>query len=248
MRFLQSSSLFTHAYNATFLRDLKAVPFSRKNDSPSPYGLCRVFEAEEPVPQMRAIRDGLVFFGAMVLIAAFIFFFGLLLNSMQIPGLLAFLLGGLLLYFLFLVARHIFFALRISKAWKNGWIEFYPVLLGSFFHEEKGAKAGKKGHFYATKALVVAPSGESRMLDVIVEGMSPDRLIEEGAVMARDHQGIRLDAIHNNGWTFWAVVRGKQLENGSVEHGLSASQVAAGLDRVRHCWPLNGLDLPLEFS
>lgn len=51
---------------------------------------------------MRAVRDGLVFFGTMVLISGFIFSFGLLLNSMQVPGLLALLLGGLLLYLFFL--------------------------------------------------------------------------------------------------------------------------------------------------
>ena len=80
------------------------------------------------------------------------------------------------------------------------------------------------------------------MLEVSVEGLRLDRMIKEGAVMARDRQGIRLDAIRNNGWTFWAVVRGRPLDDGSVEHGLSASQVAAGLDRVRHGSPLDRLD------
>lgn len=242
MRFPQSPSLFRHSYNPVFLSDLKSVPYCRENDSPSPYNLCPVFESEARVPQMRAIRDGLVFFGAIALIASFILFFGLLLNSVQVPGLLALLLGGLLLYLFFLVARHMLLAFRINKAWKKGWIDFYPVLLGSFFYDSKSGNTGKKGHFYTAKALVVAPSGESRMLKVLVEGLSPDRMIEEGAVLARDRKGLPLDAIHNNGWTFWAVVRGKPLEHGSVEHGLSAAQVAAGLDRVRHGWPLERLD------
>ena len=248
MRFPQSPNLFRHSYNSVFLSDLKAVPYSRKNDNPSPYNLCPVFESEDGVPQMRAIRDGLVFFGAMVVIAGFIFSFGLLLNSFQVPGLLALLLAGLLLYFFFLVARHILLAVRINKAWKNGWIDFYPVLFGSFFCDKQGRKTGKKGHFYVAKALVVALNGESRMLEVLVEGLSPDRMIKEGATMARDRQGLRLDAIHNNGWTFWSIVRGKPLEHGSVEHGLSASQVAVGLDRVRHSWPLEELQFFLDFS
>lgn len=242
MRFPQTSAHFAHSYNPAFLKALKAVPFRGKNESPSPYNLCPVFESVEPVPQVRDIRGGLVFFGAMVLIEAFIFFVGLLLNSMKVPGLLAVLLGTFLLYFLFLIGRHILFALRINRAWKNGWIDFYPVLLGSLFHDEKHGKAGKKGHFYATKAFVVAPSGESRMLEVVVEGLSKDRMLEDGAVMTRERQGIRLDEIRNNGWTFWAVVRGQPLERGSVEHGLSSAQVAAGLDRVRHGWPLDSLD------
>lgn len=242
MRFSQTSAPFTHSYNPVFLKKLKSVAFGRKNENPSPYNLCPVFESVEPVPQVRDIRGGLVFFGAMVLAAGFIFFVGLLLNSLKVPGLLAFLLVVLLLYFLFLIAKHALFARRISRAWKNGWIDFYPVLLGSLFHDERNAKRGKKGHFYSTKALVVAPNGESRMLEVSVEGLSSERMVREGAVMARDRQGIRLDGIRNNGWTFWAVVRGQPLEDGSVEHGLSASQVAAGLDRVRHGWPLDRLD------
>ena len=242
MRFPQTSASFTHSYNPVFLKELKAVPYGRKNENPSPYNLCPVFESVERVPQVRDIRGGLVFFGAMVLAAGLIFFVGLLLNSFKVPGLLAFLLGALLLYFLFLIAKHALFALRINRAWKNGWIDFYPVLLGSLFHDEENARRGKKGNFYATKALVVAPNGESRMLEVSVEGLRLDRMIKEGAVMARDRQGIRLDAIRNNGWTFWAVVRGRPLDDGSVEHGLSASQVAAGLDRVRHGWPLDRLD------
>lgn len=102
MRFPQWPNIFAHSYNSVFLSDLKAVPFSRKNDSPSPYKLCPAFESKAGVPQMRAVRDGLVFFGTMVLISGFIFSFGLLLNSMQVPGLLALLLGGLLLYLFFL--------------------------------------------------------------------------------------------------------------------------------------------------
>lgn len=248
MRFPQSPNLFRHSYNTVFLSDLKAVPYSRKNDGPSPYNLCPVFESAAGIPQKRAIRDGLVFFGAMVVIAGFIFFFGLLLNAMQVPGLLGLLLVGLLVYLFILLARQMLLALRINKAWKNGWIDFYPVLLGSFFCDKQGRKTGKKGHFYVAKALVVAPNGESRMLEVVVEGLSLDRMIKEGATMARDRQGRRLDAIHNNGWTFWAVVRGKPLEHGSVEHGLSASQVAAGLDRVRHSWPLEESEFFLDFS
>lgn len=139
-------------------------------------------------------------------------------------------------------------AFRIYKAWKNGWIDFCPVLLGSYLYDKQSGKSGKKGHFYATKALIVGPNGEFRVLEVLVEGLSPDRMIKEDATMARDRQGLRLDAIHNNGWTFWAVVRGKPLEHGSVEHGLSDSQVAAGLDRVKHGWPLEGLSSFLDFS
>lgn len=196
---------------------------------------------------MRAILDGLVFFGVMVFIAGFIFFFGLLLNSMQVPGLLPRLLVVLLLYLFFLVVRHMLFAFGINKAWRNGWIDFYPVVLGSFFYDKKSGKTGKKGHIYVTKALVMAPNGEARIVEVLVEGLSPNRMIKEGATMARDRQGLRLDAIHNHGWTFWALVRGKPLEHGSVEHGLSDSQVAAGLARVEHGWPLEGLDSFLDF-
>ena len=69
----------------------------QKNDNSFPYNLCPVFESKAGVPQMRAILDGLVFFGVMVFIAGFIFFFGSLLNSMQVPGLLPRLLVVLLL-------------------------------------------------------------------------------------------------------------------------------------------------------
>ena len=87
MRFSQTSAPFTHSYNPVFLKNLKAVPYGRKNETPSPYNLCPVFDSVEPVPQVRDIRGGLVFFGAMVLAAGFIFFVGLLLNSLKVPGL-----------------------------------------------------------------------------------------------------------------------------------------------------------------
>ena len=103
MRFPQTSASFTHSYNPVFLKELKAVPYGRKNENPSPYNLCPVFESVEPVPQVRDIRGGLVFFGAMVLAAGLIFFVGLLLNSFKVPVLLAFLLGALL--FLFFVSH-----------------------------------------------------------------------------------------------------------------------------------------------
>lgn len=66
----------------------------------------------------------------------------------------------------------------------------------------------------------------------------------QGVAMARDAETIRLDAMRNNGWTFWAVVRGMPLEHGSVEHGLSSSQVAAGLECVRNEWRLDEVDWP----
>ncbi len=66
----------------------------------------------------------------------------------------------------------------------------------------------------------------------------------QGVALARDAERIRLNAMRNNGWTFWAVVRGMPLEHGSVEHGLSSSQVAAGLECVRDEWRLGEVAWP----
>ncbi len=244
MRFTQTSATFSHSYNAAFLRALKSVRFSKQNGNPSSSRLLDAFLSAGPIPQVRDGRGGLLFLIIMVVASTCIFLFALLLNGFEIPWLLVLLLGALSCYHFCVVARQWVFARRIRVAWKNGWIDFYPLLLGSLFCSEEQPKKGKKHYLYATKGLVLAPNGDTRCIEVRAEGISPNRMGAQGVAMARDAEKIRLDAVRNNGWTFWAVVRGMPLDHGSVEHGLSASQVAAGLECVRNAWRLDEVDWP----
>lgn len=130
MRFTQTSATFSHSYNAAFLGDLKSVRCSTQNGNPSSSRLLDAFLSQGPIPQVRGGRGGLLFL--VIMASASIFLFALLLNGFEISWLLVFLLGALLCYHLCVVARQWVFARRISVAWNNGWIDFYPVLLGSF--------------------------------------------------------------------------------------------------------------------
>lgn len=244
MRFTQTSATFSHSYNAAFLKDLKSVRFSTQNGNPSSPRFLDAFLSKGPIPQVRDGRGGLLFLVIMVLASACIFLFALLLNGFEISWLFALLLGALLCYHFCVVARQWLFARRIRLAWNNGWIDFYPVLLGSFFCSEGHPRTGKKHYLYATKGLVLAPNADSRCIEVRVEGVSPNRMGMQGVAMTRDAERIRLNAMCNNGWTFWAVVRGMPLEHGSVEHGLSSSQVAAGLECVCDEWRLGEVAWP----
>lgn len=240
--FPQSSVAFRSSYNPVFLADLESVPYKEKNEDASPYNLYEVFKGEGPVPDGGTWRDALLFLGIMALVESVLAFIAWALSDHSIPWLFLVLLAALFVYHVYRIVSWRLFMRKLSTAWMNGWIDCYPALLGSLFYDEKNGKSGKSKYFYRTKLMIVAPSGETHTFeDFEAQAESPSSLKANKVAMASDVRRIRLDAQRNNGWSFFAVVRGKPLGHGSLETGLNEAQVAAGLDRVRHGWPLDKL-------
>lgn len=242
MKFTQTPIPFTNRYNSVFLNDLESVPYKDKHENPSPYNLHKVFVSQGPVPDGGTLLEGILFLGIIMGAGSFISFITWTANGREVPWLIILCAVGISLYHIVDYVKWRLFVRKLSTAWKNGWIDCYPALIGSLYYDENNVKADKAKYFYLTTLMVVAPSGETRTIEEFeTRSESPRRLIAQGVALASERHKIRLDAHQHNGWTFLAVVRGKPLEHGSLETGLGRPQVAAGLDRVRYGWPLDNV-------
>ncbi|OFR65914.1 hypothetical protein [Corynebacterium sp. HMSC078H07] len=242
MKFTQTSIPFTNRYNSVFLNDLESVPYKEKHENPSPHNLHKVFASQGPVPDSGTLLEGILFLGIIMGAGSFISFIAWIANGREVPWLIILCAVGISLYHIVDYVKWRLFVRKLSTAWKNGWIDCYPALIGSLYYDEKNVKADKAKYFYLTTLMVVAPSGETRTIEEFEAcARKPRQLIADGVALASERHKIRLDAQRHNGWTFLAVVRGKPIEHGSLETGLARPQVAAGLDRVRYGWPLDNL-------
>lgn len=238
--FSQSSVAFKNSYNPVFLADLESVPYKEKNEDASPYNLYEVFKEEGPVPDGGTWLEAFLFLGIFALLESVFILIVWALNSQEVPWLVFLLLGGLFVYHVYRIVSWRLFMRKLATAWKNGWIDCYPAWLGSLYFDENNVKSGKSKYFYRTKLMIMAPSGETHTFeDFEAQAESPRELESNRVALASDLRRVRLDPQRNNGWSFFAAVRGKPLGHGSLETGLNEAQIAAGLERVHYGWPLD---------
>ncbi len=139
------------------------------------------------------------------------------------------------------VATKVSRARRLRTAWRNGWVEYRPVLIGELVYlrsKTEGAEDRERTYFYYSApllllqpdgSLVNAVSGEFR-------AGNPNWLRSRGAALAEGSRIATVNAARNNGWTVAAYrTDGTSLE-AELSTGLTDGQVDAVLNFAEQRW------------
>lgn len=139
------------------------------------------------------------------------------------------------------VATKVSRARRLRTAWRNGWVEYRPALIGELVYlrsETEGTEDRKRTYFYYSAPLMIlqpdgtlasAMSGEFR-------ANNPNWLRARGAALAEGSRIATVNAARNNGWTVAAYrTDGTSLE-AELSTGLTDGQVDAVLNFAAQRW------------
>ena len=132
----------------------------------------------------------------------------------------------------------------LRKAWKNNWLEFYPVLVGNFHHfdskKEKNPAGDDRYYFHHARVMVFFPDGSTEVLPEIatseVLDYSPERMKIDGSAIAKTSDDLRVSAAEINGWLLLTVLAGDPVSEGVLDIGLKRRQIGAALSRVGREW------------
>lgn len=139
------------------------------------------------------------------------------------------------------ILKEISNARRLGTAWRNGWVEYRPALIGELVYlrsETEGTEDRKRTYFYYSAPLMIlqpdgtlasAMSGEFR-------ANNPNWLRARGAALAEGSRIATVNAARNNGWTVAAYrTDGTSLE-AELSTGLTDGQVDAVLNFAEQRW------------
>lgn len=132
-------------------------------------------------------------------------------------------------------------ARRLRTAWRNGWVEYRPALIGELVYlrsETEGTEDRKRTYFYYSAPLMIlqpdgtlasAMSGEFR-------ANNPNWLRARGAALAEEAQLATVDTARNNGWTVAAYRTDGTSSEAELSTGLTDGQVDAVLNFTEQRW------------
>ena len=127
---------------------------------------------------------------------------------------------------------------RIVTAWKNGWIDYYPALVGKFYHcrtdVSSSSDSGRTFHYYYRAPLkVLLPAGTTRQMHSFEFEMSrkPD-WYRSRFNMASSAETAVVDDWNNNGWAIVGINRRPGQTHAEVDPGLTKKQREAEIGRA----------------
>ncbi len=128
------------------------------------------------------------------------------------------------------IRRNTWGAHHIRLAARNGWIEYYPALIGEIWN------VGKVKHEYApteyqyqARARLFSRNGSS--VDITTEDFlvnhSPEEFAQMGNAVVNDEEDARFERV--NGWYLAGHIATKPIDEAGFLHRLTERQVRAGL-------------------
>ena len=131
---------------------------------------------------------------------------------------------------------------RIVTAWKNGWIDYYPALVGKFYHcrtdVSSSSDSGRTFHYYYRAPLkVLLPAGTTRQMHSFEFEMSrkPD-WYRSRFNMASSAETAVVDDWNNNGWAIVGINRRPGQTHAEVDPGLTKKQREAVFSLAERNW------------
>ena len=158
-----------------------------------------------------------------------------------IPGIICFVSLMFFVIGLRNILKEVGNARRLRTAWRNGWVEYRPALIGELLYlrsETEGPDDRKRTYFYYSAPLMILqPDGS------LVNAMSgefragnPNWLRSRGAALAEGSRLATVDTAHNNGWTVAAYRADGSSSEAELSSGLTSGQVDAVLQFAEQRW------------
>jgi len=133
------------------------------------------------------------------------------------------------------VRRNTWGAQRVRLAAENGWIEYYPALIGEIWN------TGTVKHEYApteycyqAKARLFSRDGSSFDIttEVFLDNHTPMEFSQMGIALVDDEEDAKFERV--NGWYLAGHIATKPLNEAGFAHRLTKNQVRAGLNAALH--------------
>ncbi len=133
---------------------------------------------------------------------------------------------------------------RYATAWKNGWIDFYPALVGQIYHcrtdissssDDSGGRTFR--YYYRAPLKVLYPDGSFKKM-YSFEFELPHRpdwyrvrfnTVPSEAIAQVDDQ-------NNNGWAIVGLSRRRELAFAELDSGLTPKQCEAVFELAERSW------------
>ena len=132
-------------------------------------------------------------------------------------------------------------ARRLRTAWRNGWIEYRPALIGELVYlrsKTEGSEKNERTHFYySAPLLILQPDGSfSNSTSGEFRANYPNALKSRGAALSEASRAATVDSTRNNGWTVAAYRTDSQVSEAEIPCGLSTKQIDAILRFAEQRW------------
>lgn len=131
---------------------------------------------------------------------------------------------------------------RIATAWKNGWIDYYPALVGQIYHTRsvlrKGNKLGPNFlYYYRAPLQVLYPDGSFRQMQSFeFEMKARPAWYRTRCNMASSAQTAVANGWTNNGWAIVGVSRLPGQTHAELDPGLTHQQCEAVFNLAERYW------------
>ncbi|ACP32827.1 putative membrane protein [Corynebacterium aurimucosum ATCC 700975] len=139
------------------------------------------------------------------------------------------------------VATKVTRARRLRTAWRNGWVEYRPALIGELVYlrsKTEGPEDRERTYFYySAPLLLLQPDGTlAKAMSGEFRAANPNWLRSRGAALAEGSRIATVDTASSNGWTVAAYrTDGTSLE-AELSNGLTGRQVDAVLQFAEQRW------------
>lgn len=131
---------------------------------------------------------------------------------------------------------------RIATAWKNGWIDYYPALVGQIYHSRtvlrKGNDLGSNFlYYYRAPLQVLYPDGSFRQMQSFeFEMKSRPDWYRTRCNMASSAQTAVANGWNNNGWAIVGISHLPGQTHAELDPGLTHQQCEAIFNLAECYW------------
>ena len=130
---------------------------------------------------------------------------------------------------------------RLRTAWRNGWVEYRPALIGELVYlrsKTVGPDDRERTYFYySAPLLLLQPDGTlARAMSGEFRAANPNWLRSRGTAIAEGSRLATVDSTNNNGWTVAAYRTDGTSSEAELSCGLTGRQVEAILSFAEQRW------------